>query len=134
MQHCSCTVFLSGDLHHGVYKPDVTVAEIAVLRAIHGDDGVAEIQPTFMERGRSNAAELERLRVIYNGSNLTKEGKRLLEEIFPGRNPSLPVTLADIGEDYPTEEVKTAKKASKAKAPAPEPEPESAAGALLGGD
>lgn len=108
MQHCSCLIYLSGDRENGVHKPDVTVAEIAVLRAIHGDDAVVNIKPTYMDKVK-HSEELERLRLWYGPSNITKEGKRLIDEVYPGRAPTLPVNLADIDVEYtgePAAEVK----------------------------
>ena len=107
MQHCSCFVYLSGDQYHGVRKPDVTVAEIVMLRAIHGDDAVTAIQPTFMAKTKQGA-ELERLRNLYTSSNVTKDGRPLIDDVFPGRNPKLPVNLADIDIEYGADGVQDA--------------------------
>lgn len=98
MQHCSCIVYLDGDRNSSVHKPDVTVAEIALLRAIHGSDAVGGVKPTYVGKEKP-AAELERLRFAYQNSNVTKEGAPLVDSVYPGRNPSLPKTLADLGED-----------------------------------
>jgi hypothetical protein len=95
MQHCSCIVFLDGDRNSSVHKTDVTVAEIVLLRAIHGPDAVDGIKPTFVGREKP-AQDLARLRVEYANSNVTKEGGSLIEAVYPGRNPSVPTKLADI--------------------------------------
>lgn len=95
MQHCSCIVYLDGDRNSSVHKPDVTVAEIALLRAIHGPDSIGGIKPTYVGKEKQ-AAELARLRVEYANSNVTKEGGSLIEAVYPGRNPSLPTKLTDI--------------------------------------
>jgi hypothetical protein len=143
MQHCSCTVYLGGDLGHSVWKADVTVAEIALLRAIHGEDACQDIQPTFMAKTKQ-ADELERLRALYSASNITKEGKRMVDEVYPGRNPTLPVNLSDIGVEYGADGVQDAKAVAPAEesvatedtAPAPTPTKKSraskASDALLG--
>lgn len=97
MQHCSCIVYLSGDRGSSVHKPDVTVAEIALLRAIHGDDGVAGIKPTFIGKEKP-ADELYRLRSIYTPlNNMTREGGSIFDKVYPGRAPNVPKTLSDIG-------------------------------------
>jgi hypothetical protein len=140
MQHCTCSVFLSGDQYHKVFKSDVTVAEIAMLRAIHGEDAVVDIRPTAMGKEK-HAEELDRLRAIYGSSNVTKEGKRLLDEVFPGRAPQLPISLADIGIEYgvaegegvalqPKAKAGAKVRAGSAESPAAPPKP-SAASALL---
>jgi hypothetical protein len=95
MQHCSCIVFLDGDRNSSVHKTDVTVAEIALLRAIHGPDAVDGIKPTFVGKEKP-AQDLARLRMEYANSNVTKEGGSLIEAVYPGRNPSIPTKLADI--------------------------------------
>lgn len=98
MQHCYCIVYLEGDRNSSVHKPDVTVAEIALLRAIHGPDSIGGIKPTFVGKEKP-AQELERLRMVYANSNVTKEGGSLVDAVYPGRNPSIPKTLADLGEE-----------------------------------
>jgi hypothetical protein len=94
MQHASCQVALNGDLTFIVPKPDVTVAEIAVLRAIHGADAVRDIQPTFMDK-RPHAEERERLMFEYGAARDHKD-EILVKQLFPGLSP-LPVTFKDIG-------------------------------------
>lgn len=91
MQHVKCSVYLGGDYNHKVFLPDVTVAEVVVLRAIHGDDAVVEIQPTRMLRGDSHEAERERLRRTYNRRD------KVVDRVFPGAKADLPVNLKDIG-------------------------------------
>lgn len=97
MQHCSCFVCLDGDRGASVYKPDVTVAEIVLLRAIHGEDAVTNIKPTNTGKEKP-ADELARLRSIYTPlSNMTREGTPIFDKVYPGRAPNVPKTLADIG-------------------------------------
>jgi hypothetical protein len=98
MQHCSCIVFLDGDRNSSVHKTDVTVAEIALLRAIHGPDSVDGIKATFVGKEKPSE-ELARLRMQYSNSNITKEGAPLVDSVYPGRAPQLPKTLADLGTD-----------------------------------
>ena len=103
MQHCSCIIFLDGDRNSSVHKPDVTVAEIALLRAIHGPDAVDGIKPTFVGKEKPGQ-ELARLRMEYVNSNVTKEGGSLIDAVYPGRNPSIPRTLAELGAPDAVEE------------------------------
>lgn len=103
MQHCSCIVFLDGDRNSSVHKPDVTVAEIALLRAIHGPDAIEGIKPTFVGKEKP-AQELARLRLQYTNSNVTKEGASLVDAVYPGRSPNVPKTLAELGDPVETEE------------------------------
>jgi hypothetical protein len=96
MQHCSCIVYLDGDRNSSVHKADVTVAEIALLRAIHGPSSVTGIVATYMGKEKP-AQDLARLRLEYANSNVTKEGGSLIEAVYPGRNPNIPRTLAELG-------------------------------------
>lgn len=88
MQVVNCSVRLSGNLNSVVRKTDVTVAEIVVLRALHGADSVVSVAPTIQDK-RSTADEMFRLRGIYS--------EKVISHAFPGANPNLPVTLADVG-------------------------------------
>lgn len=96
MQHASCQIALNGDITFTVVKPDVTVAEIALLRAIHGADAVRNIEPTFMDK-RPHAEERDRLAREY-GNAKDHDDKPYLPQLFPGLSP-LPVTFRDIGLD-----------------------------------
>lgn len=103
MQHCSCIVFLDGDRNSSVHKPDVTVAEIALLRAIHGPDAVEGIKPTYMGKEKP-MQELARLRFAYMNSNVTKEGAPLVDAVYPGRAPLIPRTLDELGAAEPVDD------------------------------
>lgn len=96
MQHASCKVALNGDITFTVVKPDVTVAEIAILRAIHGADAIRDIEPTFMDK-RPHAEERQRLVELY-GHAKDHDDKQIYSQVFPGMGP-LPVTFRDIGYD-----------------------------------
>jgi len=99
MQICECEVRLGASVQHTVLKSEVTPAEILILQAIHGQDAVVGIKPKKMDK-RPNADELERLHNLYGRET---EGIRdagngnLIAKLFPGINPSLPVSLKDIG-------------------------------------
>lgn len=96
MQHASCLVALGGDITFTVLKPDVTVPEIALLKAIHGADAVRDIKPTFMDK-RPHAEERERLTLEYGHARDHKD-EPIISKIFPGLG-ALPVTFRDIGLD-----------------------------------
>jgi len=89
MQVCNCTVRLGGSMLNTVPKKNVTVAEIVVLRAIHGgEDTVVNIQPIKNDK-RPHAEELQRL--------IDRYGAKVVTNMFPGAHPKLPVDLVDIG-------------------------------------
>lgn len=92
MQHASCIVALGGDITFTVVKPDVTVPEIALLKAIHGADAVRDINPTFMDK-RPHSVERDRLNFEYGHARDHKD-EPLISKIFPDWLPcqSLSVT------------------------------------------
>lgn len=92
MQLVQCDVFLAGDRNHMVRRTGVTVPELAVLRQIHGGDGVGNIKPTGMDK-RAHGQELERLKGIYD------RREQIVARLFPGASPKLPAKLADLGLD-----------------------------------
>ena len=115
MQHASCTVALNGDITYTVHKPDVTVAEIAVLRAIHGPDAVRDIQPTYMDK-RPHAEERERLTLEY-GNAKDHDDVTIVSKVFPSFS-QLPVTFRDIGLDIDGSERETEEKPRRGRPPA----------------
>lgn len=64
MQICNCTVAIGGDPGMTVTKERVTVPELMILRAVHGDDAVRNIEVTG-ESDVSSPEERERLMSIY---------------------------------------------------------------------
>lgn len=138
MQTANIMLAIGGDRGNTVPKPAVSVAEIALLRAIHGEDAVFDVEPLdapAMEDGvvLSNRAELNRLLRTYDAKDA--DGNRIVSLLYPGAAARVFETLDEIGlpDEYfkPTERsapVKAAPAAPKAKAkakvaePAPEPE------------
>ena len=93
MQHVRCVVRLSGDIAFSVHKEDLTVAEVALLRVMHGgDDAVVDIIPTHKDRLSTIQHKRALLAKYKDGT-----GADLIEKLFPGLAPTLPVSLADIG-------------------------------------
>lgn len=89
MQNCDCLVNVGGEVRTEVPKTGVTPAEIAVLRHIHGNDAVTNIQKRKMGK-RAHKDELQRLKDAY--------GKEAVDTIFgTGFNIRLPVKLEEIG-------------------------------------
>lgn len=96
MQVCDIT-FVTRDQKNGGEqvlfsnpKLGVTVAEIALLRSIHGANSVVDIRPTINDK-RPHALELARLTKRY--------GEKAIEKAWPGAVKRLPVQLIEIGED-----------------------------------
>lgn len=94
MQTVTCDVRLNGDVGSVVRKEGITVPEVLVLRAIHGNDAVVNITATE-GRNVSQKAEFDRLAQKYRVR--TSDDKALVPSLFPGAIPQLPTRLAEIG-------------------------------------
>ncbi|MGZ5987405.1 MAG: hypothetical protein ACXWLZ_00010 [Rhizomicrobium sp.] len=95
MQIANCLVSLGGDHGNTVSKFHVTAAEIAVLRAIHGEDAVNDIEP-IGDVKRSNREERARIGAIY-GQAKTPDGKAsIVESMFPGVAARVFETIAEL--------------------------------------
>lgn len=88
MQVANIHLRLAGDMTNEIFKPAVTVAEIAVLRAIHGADSVVNIKPLRNDK-REHSGEFNRLRETY--------GAEVVTTVFPGSYPQLPIYFKDVG-------------------------------------
>lgn len=94
MQTANVMVHIGGD--HGNQVPKlVTAAEIAVLRLIHGDDAVTDIDPLEDDNGLNNRDELARLRGIYTTRD--GEGRPLINLLFPGAGARVFETIDELG-------------------------------------
>lgn len=82
MQTANILLSLGGDHGNQISKFGVTAAEIAVLRAIHGDESVQDVEPTGDVK-RSNRQERERLVAIY-GAAKNEQQQRIVDTMFPG--------------------------------------------------
>ncbi|CAK0773586.1 hypothetical protein WCLP8_5030005 [uncultured Gammaproteobacteria bacterium] len=105
MQVCSCLVRHDGEMNHVTFKPNVTVAEIVILRAIHGEDAIVDILPVNMDR-RTHEEEVDRLARIYTDP--------VVKRLWSGFRPRLPATLKDIGISRADIEARAAVAAAKA--------------------
>ncbi len=112
MQTAHILLLLAGDPGNTVPKRDITAAEIAVLRVIHGAEAVQDIEPAD-DVDRSNRDELVRLREIYGKA---ERDKCPVERLYPGAAARVFEDLAelDIPEDF-------YKAQARVKAPAPSP-------------
>ena len=82
MDIASITLSLGGDDGNTVPKFGVTAAEIAVLRTIHGEASVKDVEPSG-EISRSNRAERQRLVDVYGQARFGND-KPVVETLFPG--------------------------------------------------
>ena len=117
IQHCSCVVHLNGDRNFAIPKEDVTIAEIVLLRMIHGDDAVVDIDPTFMDKAGTLRAERDRLASAYGHreaiaglvqkifSEVQVQGLSTMEDIGMDDTPLPPPRVAKQIRDLPVERV-----------------------------
>lgn len=135
MQTANILLAIGGDLGNTVPKYRVSAAEIALLRAIHGDEAVFDVEPLDLpavdEEGEvlSNRAELQRLKRVYQDAKI--DGKQVAEMLYPGAAARVFETLDELrlaeAHFKPVAHAKTIQEAprakSKAKGKAAEPTP-----------
>lgn len=80
----------AGNRNMTIHKGNLTAPEIVLLRKIHGEDAVLNIE-AVAETNRPIAGEYDRLVGLY--------GREVVVEAFPGAITSLPKTLAEAGID-----------------------------------
>ena len=122
MQTANALLALAGDRGNTVPKYNVTPAEVAVLRVIHGEEAVFDIEPQ-KDIDRASRAELTRLNEVYGRARVDDTAGNKVSAvgmIFPG-------AAARVFEDFDelelpdeffkaTERAKPAPSAPKAKA------------------
>lgn len=136
MQTANCFVHIAGDSGTTVPKYQITVSEIAVLRAIHGQDSITEIEPSDnVDPPRTDRQEIARLLAIYGRIGPDGKDSSAVSDLFPGAAARVYQTLdeLDIHEDFykaerrvkpkPAEKVADKPKAAKGKKAADEPAP-----------
>lgn len=117
MQRANIVLALGGDSGNTVQKFNVTAAEIALLRAIHGGGAVSDVEPTD-EVPTNHRAEKSRLFQIY-GNATDADNNRIIEKLYPGVASHVFEDLDDLDLDpsyFKAETRATTKKAAKAPA------------------
>lgn len=101
MRQYLCSVALADSPQHVVSNKLVSIAEIAVLRRIHGDSAVRDIRPPaekdLREVERTDVEERERLRVLYDAP-APGDNEPIVDRLF-GPMAALPTSLRHIGID-----------------------------------
>lgn len=120
MQTANILLALAGDSGNTVPKYGVTPAEIAVLRLIHGEEAVFDVEPAE-DVDRGNREELSRLRLTYGRARVedgSGDRKSAVEILFPGAAARVFQSLAEL--DIPEDFYKAEKRAKpKAEDPLP---------------
>lgn len=88
MEFCDVTVLLHGSRDRTVEKNGVSPAEIAILRHIHGDEGVVNIR-SLGDRSRRHSDERSHLTTAY--------GEDLVAKLYPDTTKPFPLKLRSIG-------------------------------------
>lgn len=89
MKLANIMLAIGGGRDNTIPKYNVTAGEIAVLRAIHGEDAVFDVEPLATDalnedgKPRTNRQELGRLKAIY-GKAQDGSGAPLVEGLYPG--------------------------------------------------
>lgn len=89
MKLANIMLAIGGGRDNTIPKYDVTAGEIAVLRAIHGEDAVFDVEPSnkdaLNDNGgvRTNRQELGRLKAAY-GKASDGNGVPIVEQLYPG--------------------------------------------------
>lgn len=89
MQICNCTVAIGGEAGMTVVKERVTVPELALLRVIHGEDAVRNIE-VIADESVDSIEERSRLVAVY------RSPENVVRDTF-GAAGALPKTLEDAG-------------------------------------
>ena len=88
MEYANTEIRIGGSLENTVIK-EVSAPEIAVLRAIHGEDALVNTVKSRIDLDVNSKSERERLTKIY--------GVEVLKRLFPGALSVIPSKLADVG-------------------------------------
>lgn len=89
MELGSADVRLAGDLANVVHRTNVTPAELAILRQIHGGNAVVNVKVTGKMDAEAVKTEGNRLVNMY--------GDEMFTDLFPGMKPNLPGSFEDVG-------------------------------------
>ena len=88
MEYANTEIRIGGSLENTVIK-EVSAPEIAVLRAIHGDDALINTVKSRLDLDVNSRSERERLTKVYGGE--------ILKKLFPGAMSVLPSKLEEVG-------------------------------------
>lgn len=96
MQTANVLLGLEGRRDHTVPKYGVTPAEIAVLRFLHGEDAVYEVDIRPETVMRTHRQEIERLRTAYSRRDGERQISPAVDALFPGIAAKVPQTFAEL--------------------------------------
>jgi hypothetical protein len=125
MQQANIMLALGGNLGQTIQKFGVTPAEVAVLREIHGNAAVFDIQPLDEEVERTSREERSRLLEVY-GKPPGSHELSAVEFLFPGAAARVYENFdeLELDESFYKATGRAKPKVTKAKVKAEEPEEE----------
>lgn len=94
MQFINGLLALGGDMRNTVPLVEMSVAEVHLLRAIHGHEAVHDVAPIDGERDVAPRAEIARLVEKYPAKD--EDGRQIAEKVFAGGAASVPMEVADL--------------------------------------
>lgn len=107
MQYANILLALGGDTGTTVPKDEVSASEIAVLRLIHGEAAVTEVEPVKVDEAkakRTSREEINRLKELYGRARVQSEDGTevpVIQALFPGAAAQAIKSLDDL--DIPKE-------------------------------
>ncbi len=96
MQTANILLAISGNRGHTVPKYNVTPAEVAVLRFLHGDDAVYDVEVLKETARRTARQEVERLRQLYSRRDGADLESPAVKALYPGFDARVEMTFADL--------------------------------------
>ena len=123
MQTANVMLAIAGDARNTVPKYGVTAAEVAVLRYIHGEEAVFDIEVLDEDVKRTHRQEIGRLTETYGRQEGERRVSPAVAELYPGAAARVFETFAELelpDELYIAEKRQPAKRAApKKEEPAP---------------
>lgn len=86
---------LGGDMRNEVRKENLTAPEVILLKRIHGEDALTELEKTGSIKA-DHSAERQRLYIDYPTAINQDAKKHLVEELFGPNHVELPVTVPGV--------------------------------------
>ena len=96
MEIVNATVALGGDRGCTVVRRGITPSEVAVLRSIHGEDAVFDIEATGETVKRAHRDEIRRLKERYGRANDANQNS-IVGGLFPGAAAPAFETIESLG-------------------------------------
>lgn len=124
MQTANVMLAIAGDARNTVPKYGVTAAEVAVLRYIHGEDAVFDIEVLDEDVKRTHRQEIGRLTEAYGRQEGERRSSPAVAELYPGAAARVFETFAELelpDELYAAEKRQPAKRAAPKKEEEPAP-------------